>query len=113
MVADMLLRNASELLALLCFAGLIATVVRWPMSMRRAFLFAFGVFLAGTMLREIVVFWYGARAWPDEAVVLSMTGRIIQIVGSILFVRAALVRYCGEWGWLAVFLFAAIGAMFI
>lgn len=113
MVAEMLLRNASEVLALLCLAGLVATVVRWPTSVRRAFLLAFGIFLAGTMLREIVVFWYGARAWPDDAVHLSAVGRFIQIVGSVLFVRAALVRYCGEWGWLAVIILTAIGAMIL
>ena len=110
MVAEMLLHNASEFLALLCLAGMIATVIRWPSSGRRAFLFAFGLFLAGTMLREIVVWWFGARAWPDDAIHMSSIGRIVQITGSVLFVRAALVRYCGEWGWMLVCAVAAAGA---
>lgn len=113
MVAEMFLKNASELLAVLCFVGIIATVVRWRTSYRRAFLLAFAAFLAGTMMRELVVWFYGPRGWPDDAVHLSAVGRVVQIVGSVLFIRASLVRYCGEWGWLLVILLAAVGAMIL
>lgn len=110
MMGGSVLHNASELLALLCVAGIVACAVRWPQALRRDFLLAFGLFLAGTLTREIVVFYYGATGWPLEAVWWSASGRVIQILGAALFVRGSLKNACGEWGWLLVFGLAAFFA---
>lgn len=113
MMAEILIRNTSEFLALLCIAGLAACLARWPTSRRRAYLLAFGAFLGGTLMREAAVWFYGPTGWPVEALYLSAAGRAAQIFGSMLFVRAALRDYCGEWGWIAIVAAAAIGAMVV
>lgn len=100
--------NTSELLALLCAAGIATCAFRWRTANRRDFLLAFGVFLAGTLIRELVVFFYGATGWPAEALTWSGFGRLVQIIGGALFVRASLKHACGEWGWLLVFAVAAV-----
>lgn len=105
-----LLQNSSELLALLCAAGIAACGVRWRQALRRDFLFAFGLFLAGTLVRELVVFFFGVVGWPPEAVAWSGLGRVIQVLGAALFVRASLKEACGEWGWALVFAVAFIFA---
>jgi hypothetical protein len=107
------IHNTSELLALLCIAGIGACFVRWRTAARRDFLAAFALFLAGTLIRELVVFGYGATNWTAEAVMWSASGRLVQIVGAAFFVRAALKHDCGEWGWIIVFTIAALCASVI
>lgn len=102
------IHNTSELLALLCIAGIGACFVRWRTAVRRDFLFAFALFLAGTLIRELVVFGYGSTNWTSDAVLWSASGRLVQIIGGALFVRSALKHDCGEWGWIIVFAIAAI-----
>lgn len=104
------LHNTSELLALLCVAGIVAAACRWRQAVRRDFLLAFGLFLAGSLIREIVVYRFGVSAWPAEALSWSGAGRLVQILGAALFVRASLKPACGEWGWVLVFAVAAFFA---
>lgn len=113
MMGGSYLHNTSELLGLLCLAGIAACFVRWRTAVRRDFLFAFGLFLAGTLIRELVVFGYGAVGWPAAAVAWSASGRLVQIIGAALFVRASLKENCGEWGWVGVFAVAAVVASLI
>lgn len=113
MMGGPFVHNTSELLALLCVAGLIACGFRWRMANRRDFLLAFFLFLAGTLIRELVVFFYGIAAWPAEALAWSGFGRLVQIFGGALFVRAALKEACGEWGWMLVFAVAAFFTLII
>ena len=113
MMGGSYLHNTSELLGLLCLAGIAACFVRWRTAVRRDFLFAFGLFLAGTLIRELVVFAFGATNWPAAAVAWSASGRLVQIIGAALFVRASLRADCGEWGWLGVFAVATIIAVVI
>jgi hypothetical protein len=103
MMGGHFLHNTSELLALLCAAGVAACVVRWRLANRRDFLLAFGIFLIGTLIRELVVYCYGVVGWPAEALHWSGFGRLVQIIGGALFVRASLRHACGEWGWMLVF----------
>lgn len=110
MMGGTLVTNTAQLIAMLCAAGIAACVLRWPTALRRDFLFAFGLFLGGTLIRELVVCFYGVSGWPHEALIWSGTGRLVQIVGAALFVRAALRDSCGEWGWLLVFGLAAFFA---
>lgn len=110
MMGSYILHNTSELLALLCGAGIAACAFRWRTANRRDFLLAFGVFLAGTLIREGVVYVFGATGWPAEALAWSAAGRVVQIVGGALFVRASLRHACGEWGWMLVFAAAAFVA---
>lgn len=113
MMGGYFVHNTSELLALLCAAGLAACAFRWPTANRRDFLLAFGVFLVGTLIREAVVWWYGVAHWPADALSWSGIGRVVQIIGAALFVRASLKHACGEWGWVLVFAVAAIAAAII
>jgi len=101
MSPEIFLHNSSEALGLLCLAGVLAGLVRWPVAARRDLLLAFIVFLAGAFLREIVVYIYGATGWGPDALLLSFAARLIQVAGAVLFVRAALLQSCGEWGWIA------------
>lgn len=110
MIAEFFLRNTSELLAFLCFAGLGATLIRWRVAKRRDYLAAFAMFLIGTLIREAVIWQYGPIGWPSEALHYSAAGRATQIAGSVIFVRAALWESCGEWGWALVLGAAVIGA---
>lgn len=112
-MAEAFIHNTSELLAILCLAGLIATIARWPTAIRRDYLAAFFLFLLGAFIREIVVWEYGSFQWPTEAIIVSGTGRIFQIIGAVLFVRAAMSKICGEWGWAIVLAVALIGAILI
>lgn len=107
MMGGPFVHNTSELLALLCIAGIIACAMRWRTANRRDFLLAFCLFLAGTLIRELVVYVYGIAAWPSDALSWSGFGRVVQIGGGALFVRAALKHACGEWGWILVFAVAA------
>lgn len=107
------IHNTSELLGLLCLAGIAACFVRWRTAARRDLLLAFAIFLAGTLGRELVVYFYGSVNWASPAVWWSGSGRLVQIIGAALFVRAALKNDCGEWGWIGVFAVAAIFASLI
>lgn len=112
-MGGLFVHNTSELLALLCAAGIAACAFRWRTANRRDFLFAFCLFLIGTLIREVVVYRYGIASWPAEALTWSGIGRAVQIVGAAFFVRASLKHACGEWGWLLVFAVAAIVAAII
>ncbi len=110
MMAGWLVHNLSELLACLCGAGLLAAALRWREAVRRDLLLCFALFLAGTLVREFVVWRYGIGPWPDAALHASALGRLVQVVGGLLFVRAAMRERCGEWGWLAVLAAALLAA---
>lgn len=113
MMAGFFVHNTSELLALLCAAGIAACVFRWRTANRRDFLLAFGIFLVGSFIREAVVYRYGIDSWPPDALTWSALGRLVQIVGAAMFVRASLKHACGEWGWALVFAVAAVVAAII
>lgn len=113
MMGGFFVHNTSELLALLCGAGILACGFRWRTANRRDFLLSFGIFLIGTLIREIVVYHYGIASWPADALAWSGMGRLVQIVGAALFVRASLRHACGEWGWVLVFALAAVVAAII
>lgn len=106
-------QNASELLALLCVAGLGAALFRWRRAVRRDFLLAFILFLLGALGREVIVWAYGITGWPLTASHWSAAARGLQIVGAVLFVRVSLRDVCGEWGWILVVVAASVGAAFI
>lgn len=108
-----LMQNSSELLALLCLAGLIAMILRWKYATRRDIKLAFGVFMAASVLREVVVLIFGPQGWPAEAMMMSFAGRVGQIIGALLFLRAISREKCGEVGWMVVLIVAAIGAALI
>ena len=105
-----LVHNTSELLALLCAAGVVVSALRWRAAVHKDILVAFILYLAGTLIREGGVYVFGATTWPPEALDVAALGRLVQIAGALLFVRAAMKRPCGEWGWMLVFVAAAIGA---
>ncbi len=102
--------NTSELLACLCAAGVFAALFRWRGAVRHDFLLSFMLFLAGTLVREIVVWRYGVADWPEVALHWSAFGRLVQVVGGVLFVRASMRDTCGEWGWIVVLAAATLVA---
>ena len=105
-----LLINASQALAFLCAAGLVTCLVRLRKSDHPAHLIAFALMLAGTLVREIVVYFWGADIWNNWPMLVSGFARDIQIIGALLFVRAVTVGRCGEWVWLGVALAAVLFA---
>lgn len=94
--------NTSQALALLALIGVGAGLLRWRNATRRDFLLAFLIFLFGTALREVPVYFAGMSAWSINWVLLSGISRVVQLIGVVLFVRASLRDHCGPWGWKAV-----------
>lgn len=113
MTAADIVVNTSELIAILCAVGIATCALRWSSAVHRNYLFAFGVFLLGSMIREVTVHYYGVTGWPPDALVWSGVSRLIQIAGIALFIRASLAKVCGEWGWIAVLVVAMVGAWLI
>ncbi len=96
--------NSSQALALLALVGFGAGLFRWRAAARRDFLLAFLIFLFGSAVREVPVYFVGMQGWSLDWVLLSGVARLVQLVGVVLFVRAALRDHCGPWGWWAVVL---------
>lgn len=94
--------NASEALAFLCFAGLVTCLWRLPRAEYPAHLIAFALMLLGTLVRESVIYFWGADVWTATPILVSAIARDIQIVGAVLFVRAVTLPRCGEWVWIGV-----------
>lgn len=113
MIAADIVINTSELIAILCAAGIATCALRWSSAVHRDYLFAFGVFLLGSMIREATVYYYGVTGWPQDALIWSGLSRVIQIAGIALFIRASLAKVCGEWGWIAVLVAAMVGAWIV
>lgn len=103
--------SASAALAVLSAAGILAVVIRWPEANRRDYLAAFGLVLLGMLSRDALVWVYGGRAWPDIAITLSALARCVEIVGSLLFVRAATKTRCGEVIWIGAAFVALMAAL--
>lgn len=108
--ASAIAKNAAEVLGMLALAGALAGVARWPDARRRDFLAAFVLFLFGTFIAQLPVYIGGMVGWGADLVLVSAGGRIIQNVGALLFVRAALRDHCGPWGWVAVLFAAGLAA---
>lgn len=104
------LLNASQMLAFLSFAGLMVCLWRLPRSQHPSHLAAFAFMLAGTLLREVAIYVWGAEVWGVLPLVVSGAARDIQIVGALLFVRAVTLPRCGEWVWIGVGIASAIFA---
>ena len=102
-MAAELLQNTSQALEFIVGLALLAAVWRFRRAPAnsRDFLLAFVVFLAGSLLREIVVRYGGASAWQDAHVMWSAAARGVQIAGAMLYVRATFHDRCGEWSWIA------------
>lgn len=96
------LLNASQALAFLCFAGFITCLWRFPKAEYPQHLIAFALMLAGTLIREVVIYLWGATTWGAAPTLASAIARDVQIVGALLFVRAVTQPRCGEWVWVGV-----------
>lgn len=93
-------RNASEALAIMGAAGAALAAVRWPNAARKDFLIAFILVLAGTSFGQIPVYIGGMPGpWSAELVLFSGLARWTQLLGAVVYMRAALSDYCGPWGW--------------
>lgn len=104
--------NASQVLAFLSVAGLLTCLIRLPRAAHPAHLIAFSLMLAGTLIREVAIHFWGAEVWGILPILVSATARDLQILGAILFVRAITIDRCGEWVWIGVavasLIFAAV-----
>lgn len=99
MIPEYWLIKSGVMLAVMATIGLVAVLLRWPAARRKDYLFAFAVILVGLVLREVAVAVWGGRSWPDEAILLSTVGRVLKLIGAVLFVRAATLERCGEVFW--------------
>ena len=100
-------RNVAEMLMILAAVGALTGLLRWRNAQRKDFITAFIIFLTFTALRELPVFLGGMSAWSVELIALSGACRVGQIVGAVLFTRAALRDKCPPWAWVTVVLAAA------
>lgn len=91
--------NAAQALGLLSIAGVMTGMVRWRTAARRDLLFAVIVFMAGTCIAQLPVHFGGVANWSAEMLFLSALGRIIQVCGAVLFIRASLRPEWPAWGW--------------
>lgn len=107
MLASWAFFNTAQALAFLSFFGLLLCVWRLRDSQNPLHLIAFGLMLAGTLLREVVALHYGVVAWPETAVALSAFARVLKIAGAVMFVRVVTHARCGDWAWITV----AVGAI--
>jgi hypothetical protein len=107
-VVSMIANNTAQALGLLAAAGLIAGIVRWRYAVRRDLLFSFIVFLLGTFVAQLPVHIGGMVGWGSALILLATAGRLIQLLGSILFLRASLRDHCPWWGWMAVVVFVSL-----
>ena len=102
--------QSSQMLGVLAFAGAAAGWYRWDKAIRRDFLLAFILFLAGTGLREVPVYIWGLKDWPDLAFCISAAARLFQLAGAFLFLRYALRDICPPW---AMVVFLVLVALFV
>ena len=99
MIPEYWLMKSGVMLAVMACIGLVAVLMRWGRAKRKDYLFAFALILVGLVLREVAVAIWGGRTWPDEAILLSTFGRVLKLIGAVLFVRAATLERCGEVFW--------------
>lgn len=105
-------QSASEILGLLCAAGVITGALRWKHATRRDILLAFILILAATAMREAVVYIWGVRQWPDPAVLMSGVARLLQIVGAVMFINASVKGVCPQWVvWALLLLIFVVSAL--
>lgn len=102
--ASAIARNAAQALGLICFAGFLAGLVRWPHAKRLDFLLAFLVFMFGTVVAQLPVYIGGMTGWGVDLVLLSGVGRWTQNLGGALFIRVMLLGQCPPWTWKAIVL---------
>lgn len=95
-------RDAAQALGLMAFVGMLAGLARWKHAARKDFLFAFIVFLLGTVIAQVPVHIGGMTGWGPDLVFLSGVGRMVQNVGAALFIVASLRDRCPRWGWISL-----------
>ena len=64
--------------------------------------------MAGSALREAVVYHYGGIGWNDTAMLVSGSARVLQILGVLLFIRAAVREHCPPWVFAALLAIVAL-----
>jgi hypothetical protein len=77
-------------------------------SPRSLLLWAFALYMIGSMGREAVVLVFGMNGWPENAVILSAASRGVQIGGACLFVYALTARFCGHYIWISSLAMAVV-----
>jgi hypothetical protein len=97
-ISDWFFQQTSQALGFLSMLGVVAAAVRWQTALRRDILLAFAIYLAGSAMREVVVYVYSfPDYWTPLAYTLSGVSRVIQLVGVVLFLHAALSEHCQPW----------------
>jgi hypothetical protein len=96
-IHDWFFQQTSQALGFLSILGVVASMIRWETAARRDILLAFAIYLLGSSLREVVVYIYGGDRWTELAYLVSGISRVIQLVGVVLFLHAALSEHCRPW----------------
>lgn len=94
--------NAAQALGFLAFAGVITGMIRWRHAGRRDLLLAVIIFLLGTFIAQLPVHIGGMVNWSADMILLSAAGRLIQVLGAVLFIRASLQDEWPDWAWMIV-----------
>lgn len=100
--------NAAQALGFLAFAGVITGLIYWRHAVRRDLLTAVIIFLLGTFIAQLPVHIGGMVNWSVNMILLSAVGRLIQVLGSVLFIRASLQGKWPDWVWMMVVLAVAL-----
>lgn len=104
-------KNASECLAMLAVVGALVGIFRYRRAVRSDFVAAWIVVMVGVFVSQVPVYLGGMVGWGADLVLLSAIGRIIQITGAILFVRAVLRDECSPVAWVMVVGVALLAAV--
>lgn len=111
-VHDWFFQQTSQALGFLSLLGVVAAAIRWKTAVRRDILLAFAIYLLGSSMREVVVYYFH-DGWTRLAYALSGTARVIQLVGAVLFLRSALAEYCPPWAHWTLFLSVVLFVMVV
>jgi hypothetical protein len=114
--------HASAVLQFLLIQGLavvVLRIIRQPYvdpsasaaKQRRWVLWSFGLFLLGALVREEAVRSFGMSGWPIEAVLLSMSGRLLQLVSILIFIGRVTYDMCWHWVWVGMLISALVFAV--
>lgn len=104
----MISTNAAEALGFLSFAGVITGMIRLRDAARRDLLLAVIIFLLGTFIAQLPVHFSGMVNWSADMILLSAAGRLIQVLGGVLFIRASLRGEWPDWAWMIVVVAVAL-----
>lgn len=85
-------------------AGIIGGLFAYRRAHRRDLIFAFIIYMLGEALRNATTWSAGGPVNGPVQIEMFSASRIISLIGTLLFIRAATKESCGELCWVVVLL---------